>query len=434
MSGLIIAAPSSSSGKTTVTLALLRALSRRGQAISPIKIGPDYIDPGFHAAACGADCWNLDAWALGPAAYVDVIRRSETRGTLVVAEGVMGLFDGATLDEGATADVAASTGWPVILVVDASGMAASIAALVHGFATYRPDVRIGGVIANKIGSSRHRAILAEALERIDIPLLGALPRDPELALPSRHLGLVLAGEREGLEKFLDTAANALESHVDVNALRQIAAPSRDQVSARAITIAPIGQRIAIARDEAFAFVYARTMTIWQEQGAELMMFSPLLDEAPDPQADAVYLPGGYPELHAGRLAANQRFMRGVRAAAARQAFVFGECGGYMALGRALTDADGVTHEMANLLPVHTSFAERGLTLGYRRATLLRDTPLGRVSDVWRGHEFHFSKVVSEDSDDRLFAAEDARGNMLGSQGLVRQSVAGSYLHLIDRER
>jgi cobyrinic acid a,c-diamide synthase len=431
--GIIVAAPSSSSGKTTVTLALLRMLAQDQHSVVPLKVGPDYIDPGFHQAACGVPCWNLDAWALSDQSFAAVVHDAETRARTVVAEGVMGLFDGATPTEGATADVAAMTGWPVLLVVDANGMAGSIAALVHGFATFRADIKIGGVIANKVGSARHTALLREALEPTGVPLLGGLPRDTELALPSRHLGLVLAEERPQLEQFLDHAAAQLRAQVDIEQLLALACDTSLAAAEGQLKLTPPGQRIAVANDIAFAFSYPRTLALWREAGAQVLPFSPLADETPDANADVVYLPGGYPELHAGQLANNRRFLHGLTAAASRGAFVFGECGGYMMLGDALTDADGATHRMAGLLPVHTSFAERQLNLGYRRVQILEDGPLGDVGSYWRGHEFHFSKVVDEAIGGALFAAADARGNDLGHMGLRHANVAGSYIHLVDSE-
>ncbi|MCH9675892.1 MAG: cobyrinate a,c-diamide synthase [Gammaproteobacteria bacterium] len=431
--GIIIAAPGSSSGKTTVTLGLLRLLKRLGYRAGSAKVGPDYVDPGFHEAASGEPCLNLDLWAMRPDTFADAVARAEGAHDVVVAEGVMGLFDGATIDTGSTADVAAATGWPVVLVVDAGGMASSAAAVVHGFATFRSDVTVAGVIYNRCGSARHEAILREATAALNIPVIGALPRSDTMMLPSRHLGLVLAQEHQELHDFLEGVADVLESHIDVESLLSLAAPGRVQPRLVDAPIPMLGQRIAIARDLAFAFVYPLTIDAWRMSGASTTFFSPLNNEPPDPTADAVFLPGGYPELHAGTLAGNHKFWNGLRRAAQQGACVYAECGGYMALGETLIDAQGEAHRMAGLLPVSTTFAQRKLTLGYRDAVLVGDSKLGERGDQFRGHEFHFSQIEgSLGAAEALFECSDARGNAMGSFGQRRNNVMGSFVHLIDR--
>ncbi len=429
--GLIIAAPASGSGKTLVTLALLRCLRQHGTAVASIKVGPDYIDPAFHAAASGRPCLNLDAWAMRPETLAALAARAGAGAELIVGEGVMGLFDGASDGSGSTAEVALLTGWPVVLVVDAKGMAASAAALVHGFTDYRPDLPVAGVIFNRVGGARHAALLAEACAPLGLPVLGALPQAPELNLPDRHLGLVQAAEHPGLDAFLTRAAGFAERHLDIEALIARAKPCRLAPETFAPVLPPLGQRIAVARDTAFAFAYPFVLDGWRAAGAEITVFSPLGDAAPDPAADAVYLPGGYPELHAGRLAANARFLEGLRAAAARGAVVYGECGGYMTLGRGLVDAQGQRHALAGLLPVETSFAERGLHLGYREAELVSEGPLGPAGARFRGHEFHFAQLVAGEGAAPLFHCRDARGAETGAMGGRAGTVMGSFLHLVD---
>ncbi len=429
--GLIIAAPASGSGKTLVTLALLRCLRQRGLAVASIKVGPDYIDPAFHAAASGRACLNLDAWAMRPETLAALAARAGANAELIIGEGVMGLFDGASDGSGSTAEVALLTGWPVVLVVDAKGMAASAAALVHGFTDYRPDLPVAGVIFNRVGGARHAALLAEACAPLGLPVLGALPQAPELGLPDRHLGLVQAAEHPELDVFLTRAAEFAERHLDIEALIARAKPCRLASQAFAPVLPPLGQRIAVARDTAFAFAYPFVLDGWRVAGAEIVVFSPLGDEAPDPAADAVYLPGGYPELHAARLAANGRFLQGLRAAAARGAVIYGECGGYMTLGRGLVDADGQRHALAGLLPVETSFAERSLHLGYREAELVSEGPLGPVGARFRGHEFHFAQLVAGEGEAPLFHCRDARGAETGAMGGRAGTVLGSFLHLVD---
>lgn len=443
--GLIIAAPASGSGKTVLTVGLLRALRNAGHDVTGAKAGPDYIDPAFHAAACGRPAFNLDPWAMRPDTLAGLVAGSgkspdAASARTVIVEGVMGLFDGVHLperpDAGSTADLAAITGWPVVLVIDAGKQAASVGALVRGFASHRADVTIAGVIFNRVASPVHEAALRAATNAAapDVKLLGSVGRSPALTLPERHLGLIQAGEHEELEHFIEAAAEAVSQTIALDALASLAqmcglfAPN----AAAPEPLAPLGQRIAVAQDAAFTFSYPATLDGWQAAGAEIVPFSPLVNDAPDPTADAVYLPGGYPELHAGTLAAADRFMGGLRDAAERDVKIFGECGGYMVLGGGLVDAQGVRHAMAGLLPVETSFAERRLHLGYRTAHLHRDGPLGPAGSIFRGHEFHYASILDEQADAPLFDTENARGEDLGAAGASTGSVCGSFIHLIDR--
>jgi len=417
LSGLIIAAPSSGSGKTTVTLALLRLLSQRGVAVRGAKSGPDYIDPKFHEAASGQVCPNLDAWAMGPER---LCRLAAGEGLLII-EGAMGLFDGAPPDgRGAVADLARLMDLPVILVVDAGRMAGSVAPLVAGFAGFDPAVRVAGVIVNNVGSDRHEGMLRRALDPLGLPVLAALRRNAALSQPSRHLGLRQAGEHPALEAFLDHAAQALAQTLDVDALLARAKPLPAASAARRMP--PPAQRIAVARDLAFAFAYPHMLDDWRAGGAEITPFSPLADEAV-PEADFVYLPGGYPELYAGRLAANTRFLSSLRAS---QAQIYGECGGYMVLGTGLTDAEGERHAMAGLLSLETSFAARKLHLGYRQLSSLG----GPFTGAMMGHEFHYASTL-EATGAPLWQARDAEGTALPDMGLRAGRVSGSFAHVID---
>ena len=433
--GLILAAPASGSGKTLIAAGLLRHLRRRGVRVAAAKAGPDYIDPTFHTAASGRPCVNLDLWAMRRATLGALVAALESDAELVVCEGVMGLFDGAGPDgeAGSTAELAKLTDWPVVLVVDARRQGASVAALVGGFARHDPEVPLAGIIFNRIAGARHRELLATALARHvpDVRRLGAILQDPGLALPERHLGLVPAGERSESEAIIDRAAAAVADTMDIDALLALARPSVLRGAASAVPLPPLGQRIAVARDAAFVFAYPAVFEGWRRSGAQLSFFSPLADEMPDSDADAIYLPGGYPELHAARLAASERFIGALRHAAAAGTTVYGECGGYMVLGKVLTDAEGHVHPMAGLLPLTTSFAERRLHLGYREITLLQDGPLGKAGSRFRGHEFHYAATLSA-CGDVLFAAKDSTGIDLGQTGLRRGSVSGSFMHLIDR--
>jgi cobyrinic acid a,c-diamide synthase len=433
--GLILAAPASASGKTTLTLALLRHFRRAGRRIASAKAGPDYIDPAFHAAASGTPCLNLDAWAMRRETIGALVAALERQAELVLCEGAMGLFDGAgESGRGSTGDLAALTGWPVVLVVDVAGQAGSAAALLRGFMSHRPDVRVAGVIFNRVGGPRHAAMLENSVRTAlpDLPILGHVPRHAELALPERHLGLVQAAEHPDLDGFLDRAATLVGGAVDVARLTGFARGSSLAALPPAQPLPGLGQRIAVASDVAFAFAYPSMLEGWRSAGAELSLFSPLADEAPRMDADAVFLPGGYPELHAGALAGNRRFLAGLVEAAERGATIYGECGGYMVLGRGLVDAAGTRHAMAGLLPLETSFAERRRQLGYRQARLAEAGPLGAAGALFRGHEYHYATILEEGAGSPLFAAADADGSALGAAGRIKGRVMGSFLHLVDR--
>jgi cobyrinic acid a,c-diamide synthase len=435
--GLLIAAPRSGSGKTTLTLGLLRAFRKNGLDVAGVKSGPDYIDPAFHAAASGRDGLNLDSWAMGPALVGGLASRAARGRDLFLCEASMGLFDGvpaASGRSGASVDVAATLGLPILLVLDVSGQAQSAAAIVKGCASYDPRVGVAGVVLNRVGSARHRRLAGDAIEALGIPVVGSLPRLDAMALPERHLGLVQAMETDGLETRLDRIAEAVAAHVDLSALRSLARPMRLADEPRAPSaLRPPGQSIAIARDAAFSFFYPHLLSGWRDSGAEIRFFSPLADEAPPMECDFCWLPGGYPELHAGRLAAAANFLGGLRRFAADRP-VHGECGGYMTLGAALTDASGAVHRMAGLLGVETSFATRKMNLGYRDATLIASCALGDAGQKFKGHEFHYSTLLTRGDDEAFAEVSDAYGAAPTPSGSRRGSVTGSYFHIIAEAR
>jgi len=431
--GLIISAPRSGSGKTTVTLGLLAALRGRGVAVTAAKAGPDYIDTAFHAAASGKPGLNLDSWAMPPALIDALIADAARDAELLLVEGAMGLFDGINAPpgrSGAAADLAARLGLPVLLVIDVSGASQSHAALLRGFATHDPAVRVAGVVLNRVGSERHLRMVRDAAAPLGIPVLGAIPRDAPPALPERHLGLVQAEEHPALEAALSALGQHIASHLDLEAVRALAAPMGVAPGALdGLALPPPGQRIALARDAAFSFVYPHVLAAWRRAGAELLPFSPLADEAPPEGADSCWLPGGYPELHAGRLAASAKFLDGLRRFAGTRR-VHGECGGHMVLGEALEDAAGERHAMAGLLGHATSFAQRRMNLGYRQARLLSDGVLGRAGAMLRGHEFHYATVTQPGGDDPLAMLSDGEGRQIGPAGGRRGHVSGSFFHAI----
>jgi len=471
--GLLIGAPRSGSGKTTITLGLQRAFKRRGVRVSGLKCGPDYIDPAFHAAATGRPSANLDSFAMPHDLLAHIAHEASHDSDLIIAEGSMGLFDGVRAPSGrvplgwnhpndknspqsnmlehdlyhkaahtfadhalgrsgASADLAAHFGWPVVLVIDVSGQAQSAAAVALGCKLYDPRITIAGVILNKVASERHRKLVSDGMERIGLKIFGALPREASLILPERHLGLVQAGETEDLHARLDALAAAIEAAVDLDSVASAAAATQMPVPQQTLPfLQPPAQRIALAQDAAFSFLYPHILSGWQAQGAEIFTFSPLADEGPHQDCDACWLPGGYPELHAGRLAAAQSFRNKMQAFAATKP-VHGECGGYMVLGETLEDADGATHPMLGLLPVATSFAKRKLNLGYRVATLISDTPIGKAGTKLVGHEFHYAGIMRADADPASSFARicDAEGKELGLAGHRHGTVSGSFFHVI----
>lgn len=431
--GLIVGAPRSGSGKTSVTIGLLRAFARRGLAVKGAKSGPDYIDPGFHAAATGQPGVNLDSWAMRPALLDGLAASHASDADLVIVESAMGLFDGVQGEAGRTgaaADLARRWRLPVLLVLDVSGQSQSAAAVALGFKNLDPAVEIAGVVLNRVGSERHRRQCAEAIDAwTGLPVLGAVMRDPALSLPERHLGLVQASEHGALDAFIDRLADAMEISLDLDRVLALAAPFQTADAPPANPLPPPGQRVAVARDAAFTFLYPHLARSWRDAGAELVFFSPLADEAPPDDCNICWLPGGYPELHAGRLAAAAGFRHGLRRFAEAKP-VHGECGGFMVLGKTLQDADGAWHEMAGLLGHSTSFASRKMNLGYRQARLLAPCAIGGPGDVVRGHEFHYARVTDPGPDEPLAEIADATGQSLGPSGARRGNVSGTFFHAI----
>ncbi|MGA7323825.1 MAG: cobyrinate a,c-diamide synthase, partial [Rhodomicrobium sp.] len=304
---------------------------------------------------------------------------------------------------------------------------------------FDPNVEVAGVVLNRAASPRHERLARAGFDRIGLPVLGAIPRQDGISLPERHLGLVQASETRRLSECLDALADLIEAHIDVGHLLEIVTPqlARTGMEPAALSppkmssnLNPPGQRIALARDAAFSFIYSHLVKRWRDAGAEILPFSPLADEAPASSADVLWLPGGYPELHAGPLAANQTFLRGTRAFAANNP-VHGECGGYMVLGEVLTDANGENHSMLGLLGLETSFAARKLHLGYRKAKLLSGCVLGQPGEVIAGHEFHYSTSVRQEGEN-LFEVTDAEGTEKGAAGLRCGKVTGSFFHAIDK--
>ena len=428
--GLLVSAPGSGTGKTTVMLGLLRAFADDGLAVQPFKSGPDYIDPAFHRAAAGRASYNLDSWAMNSGLWSAIAAQS-AGADIVVAEGSMGLFDGVAFagetGHGTSAETAARMGWPVLLVLDVGGQAQSAAATALGFARYSNDIDIAGVILNRVASPRHERLTRLGMERAGLPVLGSLPRRGDLTLPERHLGLIQAVEHPDLDAAIAGYAAFLRDHVDLDAVRR-AARGKALTGSGGNLPNPPAQRIALARDAAFSFTYPHILEGWRAAGAEIVPFSPLADEAPDKNADLVWLPGGYPELHAGPLAAAENFRAGLRSHAETRP-VHGECGGYMALGEALIDKDGNRHAMAGLLGLVTSYEKRKFHLGYRLARLRAPMPGYGADTALRGHEFHYSTIL-EEPDEPLADVADAEGAAVPETGSRNGHVTGTFFHLI----
>lgn len=387
---LVVAGTSSGVGKTTVATGLLAALRRAGYQPAAAKVGPDFIDPGYHSLACGRPPRNLDAWLCGPEAVRPLAGRAARGCGVLVIEGVMGLYDGASDGRlSSTADVARLLDAPVVLVVDASAMSASVAALVHGYATFDPSVRVGGVILNQVGSDGHELLLREALAPLGIPVLGALRRDDDLRWRDRHLGLVPVAEQpDRVGRALDRLAGHVTARVDLEAVVALARSAPD-TAAGPVTLPPPGPRVtvAVAAGRAFTFTYTDTIDAMEAAGADVVAFDPLVDRCLPEGIDGLIIGGGFPEVHAAELADNSGLIADLRRTVRAGTPTWAECGGLLLLAEEL---DG--HPMAAVVPARAAMTGR-LTLGYRTATIGVPTPLGGPGTTLTGHEFHYSTVT-----------------------------------------
>ena len=464
---LVVAAPHSGSGKTIITLALMAALKARGLGVQPFKVGPDFIDPGLHGRVTGRISRNLDGWMLSRATNRALFERWAGAADAAVVEGVMGLFDGydGLSEAGSTAEMAKWLGLPVLLVVDARSMARSAAALVLGFTRFDPDLTFAGVVFNRVGSPGHLEYLNQAMRQSlpDLPVFGGIPRDPRLELAERHLGLVTAEETRLTPEHQRDLAEIIERHLDLDRLLGVSRRSSEQASEPAREMRPISAPaaaadraaapvvIAVARDEAFCFYYQDNLDLLAEQGAELITFSPLRGDRLPPDASALYLGGGYPEVHAERLAANQTLLRQLRDAAARGLPIYAECGGLMTLSRFIETAPGRRRPMAAVLPFGTRMLERRKALGYTEVELLAPTPIGPPGLKIRGHEFHYSEIVAGADTNadpvadpsaavdsgadpaagliRAYRIQARSGRAVPPEGYLSGSVLASYVHL-----
>ena len=472
-----IAGTGSGVGKTSLSLGLVRALARRGQRVQTFKVGPDYLDPTYLTLASGRPCYNLDGWMTGHAYVRQLFARATADADVAIIEGVMGLFDGASPSsrEGSTAEIAAWLAAPVLLVVNAHGVARSVAAMVKGYAEFDPEVRITGVIANHAGSDRHKRWMMEALGAAGLPpLAGSVPRGALPALPSRHLGLVSADPQNLPETVLDQLADACERHVNLDAVQQLAtstvsllgnvpsharsgtaapyrpeppsgsAPSEsvcsDESETAPCTFVPRSSarpvRIGVARDEAFHFYYPDNLDILRACGASLVEFSPLRDQTLPEGLAGLYIGGGYPEVHAEQLSANVSMLEAIRDFAAAGHGLYAECGGLMYMGRTLQTVDGRIVPMANVLPIETAMLKQRKTLGYVTAVPADGSLLAPAATqapvALRGHEFHYSEIRKDESASagwRRACQITRRGQaVVEDEGYCKGAVFASYVH------
>lgn len=431
MRGLLVAGTQSGVGKTTLTLGLIAAWRRQGITVQPFKVGPDFIDPGHHARVAGRLSHNLDGWMLSREENLRIFHHHAGMTSLAVVEGVMGLFDGydGRSEAGSTAQMAKWLGLPVLLMVDARSMARSAAALVHGFATFDPDLTLAGVVFNRVGSPTHLDYLRQALEQAgEVRCFGGLPREAELALPERHLGLVTTEDNPLGTDYLTRLADLLESHLDLDGLLAALPPvARGKISVPSSL--PADVRLGVARDRAFCFYYPENLEWLARFGAEIVPFSPLEDRDL-PEVHGLYLGGGYPELFARQLSANQAMLRAIRERALAGLPIYAECGGLMYLCREISDLEGQKHTMAGVFPFSVRMLPRLQALGYREVTLTSDGLLGRAGTQARGHEFHYSEIISEPADlPRLYQLTARRGGKSRREGYIVNQVLASYVHL-----
>lgn len=447
---VVIAAPSSSSGKTTVTLAVMAALRRRGLRVAPFKIGPDYIDPQLHARACGRLGYNLDRYFVGADGIISTLARGSRDAEIAIIEGVMGLFDGSspTSNEGSSADIALLTGAPVILVIDGSGMARSVGAVVHGFRTYEPRLDLAGVIMNRIAGAGHHAYLSPAVREEGVADLGFLARDPAFVIPERHLGLLPSAESDLVTPLLDKLVAAAEATIDLDGLIAIARKAPPVVDACPVTHAgttsgssrpwrestksasrPV--RLGWAEDEVFHFSYLENRNILEEAGAEIIPFSPLRDRAIPTDLDAVWLGGGFPENFVRALSENASMRASMRAFGETGGTIYAECGGLMYLCEWFETTDRERIPLVGLVPGGTRMTNQLQRFGYGEATFLKDTPLGPAGTVLRGHRFHYSEYlppIPEDAD-AVYSIRRSNGGEEHREGVLRGNVLATYFHI-----
>jgi cobyrinic acid a,c-diamide synthase len=439
--GFIVSALSSDSGKTLITAALINLLQKKGYKIGSFKVGPDYIDPMFHQKITQDICFNIDLWGMPQTRVHATVRYLLDHNDWVVGEGVMGLFDGSQSVGFCTADIATLMNLPIILIVNCHRLAETIFPIIQGMVNSQKQFKVAGIILNQVGSKRHAEILSKSLQKIEVPILGYLPRLNDLVLHHRHLGLHQPIDIQHFQEKFDLISNLVAQYLDIDRLINIIEknsavknPSPQPLSFPKISLPVLGQRIAVAFDKAFSFVYPVLLESWRLAGAEIFLFSPLGHQQPPSHVDAVYLPGGYPELYLKEISQNRGFLNALKNLSDDSSTViYGECGGFMVMGQNIEDESGNLWPMAGLFDLTTSMQHKKLVLGYRRVQTLQKTILGPAGSHYRGHEFHYAKLTSVSSDQQLYRVLDNQAGQLGLAGLQRKKTIGSFIHLIDKE-
>lgn len=428
MKGILISGVSSNSGKTIITASILRLLYNRGIDVRGFKIGPDYIDTAYHEIASCAKSYNIDMWSMRENTINDIFN---TGGKLGIIEGVMGLFDGAADGSASSAAVAVKYNLPIILIIDAFGQSQSVCAIINGFNLFDENVKIAGVIFTRIGSIKHEKLLDNAMSKYlpNIKVFGYIYRNDKFEIDNRHLGLVQACEDKNLSKKFDEIGEILEKSLDVDGLLSIASDVKVE-NLETDYIKPLGKKIAVASDNAFNFKYNHVIRAWENSGSTIHYFSPLNDEAPLNDCDAMFLPGGYPELYLNELSSNHNFLNSVREFKKEGKVIYGECGGYMVMGKYITGKCGKQYDMLGILNIATSFAVRKLQLSYCDITVENDSICEKGNKL-RGHEFHYS-VEIENNSLPLFEVTDVLGMSTRKVGSVNDNAFGSYIHIIDK--
>ena len=427
---VVIAATQSSSGKTTVVTGILRALKNKGMKVQPFKVGPDYIDPSYHGMASGRAGHNLDTWLVDKSRINDLFAEEADGADIAVIEGVMGLYDGGKNGISSTAQLAKKLQAPVILVINVQSMGDSAAAIALGFKLYDEDVNLAGVILNRLGSPTHKALIEEAMAKINVPMFGAIYRDDSVHMPERHLGLTPAQENNAKEVIeIISAKIAKEVYLDkIIELAHTAPLLYVQEDKRVKAAEDVV--IAVAQDKAFSFYYPASLKQLSACGAKIEFFSPLEDEAVPSNACALIFGGGFPEVFADTLAANKSMLNSIRRANENKMPIYAECGGYMYLMQGIFDFDGNFHAMAGIIPATAKMNKKLQTVGYVQAKNLQDNILGEKDETYHGHEFHFS-TQNEQAQDFPWAFEftKMRNNARYKAGYAKDNILGSYLHL-----
>jgi cobyrinic acid a,c-diamide synthase len=435
MPGFLIAGAASGVGKTTATLAITASLRRRGLAVQLYKGGPDFLDTGHHTRISGRVSRNLDTWMLSPEANRDVFERASAGADVAIVEGMMGLFDGkdGLSEVGSSAEIAKLLKLPVVLVVDASKSARSVGAVVLGFERFDPTLSLAGVILNGVAGERHFEMLRVAIESAcKTPVLGWLARNAAIAIPERHLGLQTAEEvsaRGGAEETIDRLAAQAEEHLDMARLLMLRSGVQAQSESTVEKVLAEPLRIGVARDEAFTFYYEDNLDLLREEGATIVPFSLLHDEALPPNLDALYLGGGYPELYAARLGGNDSMVAEIREFAAGGRPIYAECGGMMYLAQSLTTLDGASHSMAGVMPLEIEMTTKLVNFGYVTVELTEDCPLGMRGTTLRGHSFHYSRIVNKGAMDTAYRVTYSLAQREEAEGFRIGNVLASYVHL-----